>query len=61
MLSKTVGDCPTASYFLLLRQKKVTKENATSVCHCYATAHRGCNNHGLVGILGRSSGAKIGE
>jgi len=31
-LRKTVGGCPTASYFLLLRQKKVTKEKATLVC-----------------------------
>jgi hypothetical protein len=41
MLNKTVGGCPTASFFLLRRQKKETKEKATSVCHCYATAHRG--------------------
>jgi hypothetical protein len=52
MLNKTVGGCPTASFFLLRRQKKETKEKATSVCHCYATAHRGCNNHGSVKISG---------
>jgi len=27
--TNTVGGCPTASYFLLLRQKKVAKEKAT--------------------------------
>ena len=29
---KTVGGSPTASHFLLLRQKKVTKEKATPAC-----------------------------
>jgi len=29
---KTAGGSPAASYFLLLRQKKVTKEKATPVC-----------------------------
>jgi len=33
---KTVGGSPTASYFLLLRQNKVTKEKATPVCRRYA-------------------------
>ena len=28
----TAGGCPAASHFLLLRQKKVTKEKATPVC-----------------------------
>ena len=28
-LGKLAGGCPAASYFLLLRQKKVTKEKAT--------------------------------
>ena len=31
-LRKTVGGSPTASYLLLLRQKKVTEEKATPVC-----------------------------
>ena len=29
------GGCPAASYFLLLRQKKVTKEKATLLRHPY--------------------------
>jgi hypothetical protein len=30
------GGCPAASYFLLRRQKKVTKEKATPVCRRFA-------------------------
>src|SRR5512140_881235 len=30
--TKTVGGCPTASYFFLRRQEKVTEEKATPVC-----------------------------
>jgi hypothetical protein len=34
--TNTVGDSPTASYLLLLRQKKVTEEKATPVRRCFA-------------------------
>ncbi len=44
---KTVGGCPTASYFLLLRQKKVTKEKATLVCRPL---------RGFPALLGKSGG-----
>ena len=33
---KTAGGSPAASYFLLLRQKKVAKEKATPVCRRFA-------------------------
>ncbi len=34
--TNTVGGCPTASFFLLLRQKKGAKEKATPVRRCFA-------------------------
>jgi hypothetical protein len=33
--TKTVGGSPTAGYFLLLRQNKVTKEKATQIRHLF--------------------------